>query len=48
MSVTNFEDKMWRHFHQLDWISEINGNFLISTNSPFPVLHLVFHFSVVI
>ena len=32
----------------LNWISEINGDFVISTNSPFPVLHLVFHFSVVI
>ena len=39
---------MWRHFHQLDWIAEINGDFIIFTNSSFPVLHLVLHFSVII
>ena len=35
---------MWRHFHQIDWIAEINGDFIMFTNSLFPVLHLVIHF----
>ena len=35
---------MLRHFHQIDWIAEINGDFIKFTNSLFPVLHLVIHF----
>ena len=35
---------MWKHFHQIDWIAEINGDFLMFANSLFPVLHLVIHF----
>ena len=35
---------MWRHFHQLKWIAELNGDFIMFTNSLFPVLHLVIHF----
>ena len=35
---------MWKHFHQIDWIAEINGDFIMFTNSLFPVLHLVIHF----
>ena len=39
---------MWRHFHQLDWIAEINGDFIMFANSLFPVLHLVIHFGEIV
>ena len=39
---------MWRDFHQLDWIAEINGDFIMFANSLFPVLHHVIHFGEII